>query len=101
MAEGNLRCNTYHSILELALQGMGVASLPYYQIEDLIDSGDLIHVFPECSVKTHKLSLIYTQRRVMPKKMLMFNHAVKRWLESNDLYMISDNNWNPSNRGNN
>lgn len=85
---GSLRSNTYNSILELAIQGMGVASLPYYQGEDLIESGDLVHVFPEWSVKAHKLSLIYAQRRVTPKKLVTFNLAVKQWLESNNLYMI-------------
>ncbi|WP_391090137.1 LysR substrate-binding domain-containing protein [Vibrio sp. NH-UV-68] len=85
---GSFRSNTYNSILELAIQGMGVASLPYYQVEDLFESGDLVHVFPEWSVKTHKLSMIYAQKRITPKKLVTFNLAVKQWLESNNLYMI-------------
>lgn len=85
---GSIRSNTYNSILELAIQGVGVASLPYYQVEDLIESGELVHVFPDWSVKAHKLSLIYAQRRVTPKKLVTFNLAVKQWLESNNLYMI-------------
>ena len=85
---GSLRCNTYNSILELAMQGMGIASLPYYQVEDLINNGELIHVFPQWSVKTHKLSLIYAQRRVTPKKLLTFNLFVKQWLGASSLYMI-------------
>jgi len=87
---GSLSSNTYNSILELAIQGMGVASLPYYQVEDLIESGELVHVFPEWSVKAQKLSLIYAQRRVTPKKLVTFNLAVKQWLESNSLYMIGN-----------
>ncbi|WP_367986644.1 LysR family transcriptional regulator [Vibrio sp. NTOU-M3] len=85
---GSLRSNTYNSILELVLQGMGVASLPYYQVENHLKSGELIRVLPEWSVKVHKLSLIYAQRRVAPKKLVAFNHAVSLWLASNDLYMI-------------
>lgn len=85
---GSLRCNAYSSILELAMQGMGLASLPYYQVEALIESGELIHVFPEWSVKAQKLSLIYAQRRVTPKKLVTFNLAVKQWLESGNVYMI-------------
>lgn len=87
---GSLSSNTYNSILELAIQGMGVASLPYYQVEDLIESGELVHVFSGWSVKAQKLSLIYAQRRVTPKKLVTFNHAVKQWLESNNLYMIGN-----------
>ncbi|HDY7637845.1 TPA: LysR family transcriptional regulator [Vibrio vulnificus] len=85
---GNLRSNTYQSILELARQGMGVASLPYYQVEDHLENGELVHVFPEWSVKAHKLSMIYAQRRVTPKKLVTFNLAVSQWLKSNNLYMI-------------
>lgn len=85
---GNLRCNSYSSLLELAIQGMGVASLPYYQVEEFINNRQLIHVFPTWSVKTHMLSLIYAQRRVTPKKLNLFNTAVKQWLEDNSLYMI-------------
>lgn len=85
---GSLRTNTYSSILELAMQGMGVASLPFYQVEALIKKGELVHVFPEWSVKAQKLSLIYAQRRVTPQKLVTFNLAVMRWLESNRLYMI-------------
>ncbi|WP_370278419.1 LysR family transcriptional regulator [Pontibacterium sp.] len=85
---GTIRSNTYNSILELALQGMGIASLPYYQVEGLIESGKLVHVLSEWSVKTHKLSLIYAQRRVTPQKLSTFNLAVKQWLESGSLYML-------------
>ena len=88
---GSLRSNTYNSILELVLQGCGLASLPYYQVDQLLESGELVHVLPEWSVKTHKLSLIYAQRRVTPKKLVTFNLAVKQWLESSNLYMVSEN----------
>ncbi|WP_064792113.1 LysR family transcriptional regulator [Shewanella woodyi] len=90
---GNLSANTYNSILELALQGMGIASLPYYQVETLIKNGELIHLYPEWSVKAQKLSLIYAQRPVTPKKMVAFNLAVKQWLGDKGLYLI--NNMNP------
>lgn len=86
--KGSLRTNTYSSILELAMQGMGVASLPFYQVEDLLKKGELVHVFPQWSVKAQKLSLIYAQRRVTPQKLVTFNLAVMRWLESNQFYML-------------
>lgn len=85
---GNLVSNTYSSILALAKQGLGVACLPYYQAEELINSGEFIHLLPEWAVKTHKLSLLYAQRRVTPRKLVTFNLAVKKWLGSNHLYLI-------------
>lgn len=86
---GSLRASTYSAILELARQGMGAASLPYYLVEDLITSGELNHILPEWSVKAHKLSIIYAQHRVTPKKLVTFNLTVKHWLESKNLYLVS------------
>ncbi len=85
---GNLRSNTYSSILSLAEKGLGVACLPYYQVEEKIRSGELIHLLPDWAVKTHKLSLLYAQRRVTPRKLVTFNLAVKEWLGSSQLYLI-------------
>ncbi len=85
---GSLSSNTYSSILQLAKQGLGIACLPYYQVEQLVKNGELIHLLPNWAVKTHKLSLIYAQRRVTPRKLVTFNLAVKEWLESSPLYLI-------------
>ena len=85
---GSLVSNTYSSILELAKQGQGVACLPYYQAEHLINSGELIHLLPDWAVKTHKLSLLYAQRKTTPRKLVTFNMAVQEWLSSNHLYLI-------------
>ena len=70
------------------MQGIGVASLPFYQVEEQLKKGELIHVFPEWSIKAQKLSLIYAQRRVTPQKLVTFNRAVKEWLESNNTYTL-------------
>lgn len=85
---GNLVSNTYSSIMTLAEQGLGVACLPFYQVEEEVKQGKLLHLLPEWGVKTHKLSWLYAQRRVTPRKLSSFNLAVKNWLDSNHLYMI-------------
>lgn len=85
---GNLSSNTYSSILSLAKQDLGIASLPYYQVEELIKNGELIHLLPYWAVRTHKLSLLYAQRRITPRKLVTFNLAVKEWLGSSQLYLI-------------
>ena len=85
---GELRANTYSAILELAQQGLGVASLPYYQVEEKLDCGELVQIFEDWSIRAHKLSLIYAQRRVTPKKLTTFNQAVLAWLRSDKRYLI-------------
>ncbi len=54
----------------------------------MIKSGDLVHLLSEWTVKRHKLSLLYAQRKVTPRKLVTFNLAVKEWLESSQLYLI-------------
>lgn len=85
---GSLVSNTYSSILSLTKQDLGIACLPYYQVEEHIKSGELIHLLPDWAVKTHKLSLLYAQRKITPRKLVTFNLAVKKWLDSNRLYLI-------------
>lgn len=86
--KGSLCSNTYSSILELVMQGLGIASLPYYQVEEEINKGNLIHILPEMAVKVHKISIVYAQRRVTPRKLVTFNLAVREWLKSNQLYLL-------------
>lgn len=85
---GQLHSNTYSAICELALQGLGIACLPFYQVEEQIHRGELIHVLPQWSIKSQALNLLYAQRREMPQKLLRFNMAVKQWLQSNESYLI-------------
>ncbi|WP_028111155.1 LysR family transcriptional regulator [Ferrimonas futtsuensis] len=85
---GGLSVNTYAAMLQLVQSGMGLASLPYYQVEELLEKGELIQVLPQWSVKTHSMSLIYAQRRVTPQKLTTFNQAVQRWLGANELFLI-------------
>lgn len=85
---GSLVSNTYSSILSLAEQDLGIACLPYYQVEKQIKEGELVHLLPLWGVKTHRLSLLYAQRKITPRKLISFNDAVIKWLESNNLYLI-------------
>ncbi len=85
---GHMRANTYTAILSLAQQGMGLASVPYMHAQSMIERGELVEVLPQWSVKSHKLSLIYAQRRITPAKLVKFNQAVIDWLRANPSYLI-------------
>ena len=86
---GTTYSNSYQSILELVLQRLGIASLPYYQVESFINEKRLTHLFNDWSIKTHPLSLIYAQRKVTPKKITAFNDHVKSWLCSSNQYLVT------------
>ncbi len=85
---GRLHCNTYSAIAELATAGSGLASLPFYQVEEHIRCGKLIHILPKWSVQSQCLSLIYAQHRVTPQKLIRFNRAVMQWFKSSGLYLL-------------
>ncbi|EGU49388.1 LysR family transcriptional regulator [Vibrio ichthyoenteri ATCC 700023] len=85
---GHIRANTYTAILSLAQQGMGLACVPFMHVEAMIERGELVQVLPQWSAKSHKLSLIYAQRRITPSKLVKFNQAVVDWLRANPRYLI-------------
>ncbi|MBA5764202.1 LysR family transcriptional regulator [Vibrio sp. 404] len=85
---GNIRANTYTAILSLTQQGVGLACVPYMHAEGMLERGELVQVLPQWSVKSHKLSLIYAQRRITPSKLVKFNQAVVDWLRENPKYLI-------------
>ncbi len=88
--KGQIASNTYESILELALQGLGVASLPHYLVDTLIQHGELIRLFPEWSVQTHRLYILYAQRRAMPEKVSVFLDSVHNWLDNKGYLILED-----------
>lgn len=86
--KGSIVSNTYSSLLSLANQGLGIACLPYYQVEEQIKANELVHLLPDWGCRTHKLSLLFAQRKITPRKLIAFNQAVINWLASNKLYVI-------------
>lgn len=85
---GKIGANNYQSILELVLHHQGIASLPFYLVADLIENRQLTHVLKDWSIYTHKISLIYARQRVIPKKVVIFNHAIMSWFQNNRQFFL-------------
>jgi len=81
---GRIASNTYESIYELAIAGLGIACLPFYLVEQSLKSGVLVRVFPDWVVKTHQLYALYSQRRITPQKVLVFRDRVKDWFQEGE-----------------
>ncbi len=77
--KSSIYTNSYTSALELVLAGMGIASLPLYQVESQINASTLLRVLPAYSLPVHRLSLIYSGQRIMPRKIVMFNRYIMDW----------------------
>ncbi|MEC5211996.1 DNA-binding transcriptional LysR family regulator [Polaromonas sp. CG_9.5] len=68
------------TLVQLALQGLGVARLPCLQVKKLLEDGSLQHVLPEFSLEPAWLYAAYAQRRqnsAALKALLAFLEA--RW----------------------
>lgn len=86
---GKITSNTYESIYELAKAGLGTASLPLYLVEQGLQAGSLVRVFPDWVVKTHQIYALYSQRRITPKKVLVFLDSVKGWFQEGQ-YVVAN-----------
>lgn len=87
---GELSASNYQTAMTLAMQGLGIASLPFYQVERHIADKELCQLFPNWSVKAHQLSLLYAQKRVTPKKVTVFNQLVQSMLNQQSNYLLHD-----------
>ncbi|WP_237359801.1 LysR family transcriptional regulator [Vibrio marisflavi] len=88
--KGSISANSYQAVLALTMQHLGVASLPYYQVEQHLSNKTLCQLFPSWSIKAHKLNLIYAQKRTTPKKIKAFNQLVIDLLKERSSYLLPD-----------
>lgn len=61
--EPRLKCNDLAGIYFAALDGVGIADLPFLTVEDDIRHGRLVHVLPEWHSNIGAIQLVYTQRK--------------------------------------
>lgn len=67
-----LAVNDAETIAQLVLQGIGVAKLHHYVVEDAIKNGDLIALFPSKKNEGLPLYAAYPNRRFVPSKVRAF-----------------------------
>jgi len=75
----NLASCDYADTRLLATLGLGVANLPRYVVEEALNQGHLIDLFPTWSSSVHRLHLVYAKQRYYPKKIRHFTDAILRW----------------------
>ena len=57
------RLKTYISLYYSALDGLGIANLPYLTVEADIASGRLIHILPDWCSNIGSVQLVYASRK--------------------------------------
>lgn len=70
------------ALQQCAISGMGIALLPHWLVDDEVNAGRLIHLFPEYDVTATDFSnavwFVYPSRAYMPAKVRIFVDFLKR-----------------------
>ena len=73
-----LNSNNYYTLYCAALNGLGIANLYQYLVDDDLSNGRLIHVLPEWQQSHRELFAIYQQRREEVPKVDVFIEFLKQ-----------------------
>ncbi|NRA20354.1 MAG: LysR family transcriptional regulator [Oceanospirillaceae bacterium] len=84
---GNIATSKYASAKILALQGEGIANLPWYSVDKLVKSGELTVVLPEYHFYFHQMAVIHAAQRVLPKKLRIFKALLVEWFVEHPEYL--------------
>lgn len=60
------------ALLQLVKEGVGVAFMLDVAAEEALAAGDVVRLFPEIALNSTDVSLVYLDRRYLPKRMLLF-----------------------------
>ena len=78
---GDLAINHFGSLKEAALIGAGVARLPRYLVQDVLDDGRLIQLLPEWQFSTVPVYLVHPQRHRPTLLQQRFREHVIAWFD--------------------
>jgi DNA-binding transcriptional LysR family regulator len=73
---GKIMANEYATAIELTLEGLGVARLPYHAVEAHLLKGRLVQLFPRYAIGTHPLYLVYRKGSYHPR----YHREIRDWL---------------------
>jgi DNA-binding transcriptional LysR family regulator len=77
--KGPMTLGNLNLMVDAALRGIGVAWVPLSMVEQLLSSGDLVQLLPECGLTLPGLSLYYPANRHTPTALHLFANAVRDW----------------------
>lgn len=75
------RANNLHALCSMAEASNGVALLPQPTVQQALDEGRLINIYPEYNSPIMPLYLVYTSNRHMTMLMVRFKEYIKRELK--------------------
>lgn len=76
---GSMTLDNTNLMVEAALSGIGVAWVPDYQVQSLIEDGKLVQILPEWTPRLGRLCLYYPANRNQTQVFTLFTSAVRKW----------------------
>ncbi|MCG9755809.1 LysR family transcriptional regulator [Shewanella insulae] len=77
---GNIKVNNSEVIRRLLLDGMGIALMPRYLVEEELASGSLVPVLSDYQAPTHGIYALTPERQHMPARLRVFIDFLKQAL---------------------
>jgi DNA-binding transcriptional LysR family regulator len=77
--QGRLCTNDINMICDAALDGLGIALLPYFITEKWIESGRLVHVLGDVIRLETLVAVVYAERELVPPQVRVFIDAIAAW----------------------
>ncbi|MET0595277.1 MAG: LysR family transcriptional regulator [Polyangiaceae bacterium] len=76
---GHLCTNDINMLRDAAVAGLGIALLPYFLVEDMINQGKLVHVLGEVIRLETMVAIVYPERELVPPQVRLFIEAIAAW----------------------
>ncbi|MNT38081.1 LysR substrate binding domain protein [compost metagenome] len=70
--------NNAESYIACCLAGLGLIQIPRFDVQHLLDSGQLVEVMPTCRAASMPVSLLYPHRRQRSRRLAVF----QEWFEA-------------------
>ncbi|EEO03237.1 LysR family transcriptional regulator [Vibrio cholerae] len=83
-----VKSSNYATTRLLVLNGLGIARLPFYLIEEEVRKRDLIAILPQWQISPYELYMVYAKQRLYPKKLRDLQEAIFQWFQSHPNYLI-------------
>jgi DNA-binding transcriptional LysR family regulator len=77
--EGSFSSNDLRLLREAAVRGLGIALLPSMVVDELVASGELVHVLPGIIEAESRLAVVYPEREFLPPHVRAFVEALVAW----------------------
>lgn len=79
--KGPLRSNNKSALLSAACEGLGIAALPTYVVEESVRNGDLVALLPDWALPTQDMHAVFPSPRMVPAKVSAFTEWLREQLD--------------------